>query len=89
MITAATVAQAKALWVELTPIFQADLTRVQLAMEKVDEWGACRALQARATALRAFLKLPQDLEQQLALIEQSKREGANHGMVELGPTERQ
>lgn len=88
MITRATVSSCRALWVELMPFWEAELHKIHDALERVTDWTEARALQARAVAIRAFLKLPQDLDNIVTLAEQTKREGESHGRVELAATER-
>lgn len=71
-ITRATVSQVRALWTELTPMWEDDLARIHKELETVGDWIEARALQARATAVRAFLKLPQDLDNQVTFAEQQR-----------------
>ena len=67
MINASTVAQARALWGELIPMYEEKLRECHLGLENAVDWPQVTALQAKAKAIRAFLKVPQDLENLLEL----------------------
>lgn len=67
MLTTATVATLRMLWLDVTPVIEKNLADVMAALVDAEDWPTARALQASAKTLQGFLKLPDNLARRLEL----------------------